>query len=583
MSGNGQDIIEVGLSRIRQPYVLGAVVPLDNPHWKGPWDCAEFASWCTYQAYGLIFGAGRAARVAKAEPYSGHWYSEAQTRGRVIAWKDALAVPGALLIRAPTAGRIGHVAISMGDHERTLEARGAAFGVGIFNKAAQRPWGIGCLLPGVDYETDGTLPPPKTRPRRGPKPKPDLPAGYLWLTTPNQKGAAIVALQRALAAVGIDPGPIDGEFGPMTHAAVVGFQIVKLLEVDGIVGPNTAATLGLAFPVHPSPNDEAIFAAAHRQTGSGPIRLPAAAGAFDGVIDINRNGRMFRARTASGLSFIVGSSTSYTDDMNRVGLFQGSTAITDSLRFGSYKAVDFAAAFGQWAHFIEPTLTAESGARFATINTYDRAAFTFGAPQLAAHTPEANFILYLRALLDLPDADKHFPELSLRTNASGRRTVHLANGHGPVDLEEVTVVLRPNGRREPQLARLMAYLNGSPTEVDANELSAAARLMNWLRTDAKAKELQIGVFIDGAKALLKTAKTKVSGFDGSDWRTALWIMDIRHQGRASYDELSAAMASAAPEKALRKLGLARFKERIRTVEAAVERMAASGVMTGFRV
>lgn len=583
MSGSGQDIIDVGTSRVGQTYILGAVVPLDNPNWTGPWDCAEFASWCTYQAYGMVFGAGRAAKISKAEPYSGHWYSEAQAKGRVISWKDALAIPGAVLVRAPTAGRIGHVAISMGDGDRTLEARGAAFGVDIFKKAAQRPWGIGCLLPGVDYEGDAARPPPKAGRTRGPLPKPDLPTGYLWLKTPNQKGATVVAVQRALASAGIDPGPVDGEFGPMTHAAVVGFQIVKGIEVDGIVGPNTATTLGLAFPIRPSPRDEAIFAGTRRPAEPAVIRLPPAATSFDGVVDISRSGRVFRARTASGLSFIVGSSTSYTDDMNRVGLFQGSTAITDSLRFGSYKAADFAGAFGQWAHFIEPTLTAESGARFATLNTYDRAAFTFGAPQLAAHTPEANFVLYLRALLGLPDADKHFPELSLKANADGRRTVHLANGHGPVDLEEVVMVTRPNGRREPQLAKLMAYLNGSPTEIDAGELSAAARLMNWLRTDGKAKELQIGVFIDGARSLLKTAKARVAGFDGNDWRVALWIMDIRHQGRASYAELSAAMASPSPEKALRRLGLGRFKERIRTVEAAVERLAASDVMAGFKV
>lgn len=579
MPPTGQDVIDVGSTRIGQKYILGAVAPLDNPNWNGPWDCAEFTSWCAYQAYGLIFGAGNVSKVSKAEPYSGHWFTDAKKRGTVISWKQALKIPGAALVRAPTSSKIGHVAFSMGDNERTLEARGAAFGVGIFGKARERPWGIGCLLPGVEYGAD--VAPDASA--GGTSASLELPAGLIWLKTPNFKGGVIVAVQRALKSAGFDPGPIDGEFGPMTHAATVGFQITKGLEVDGTVGPNTASALGLAFPIMATAEDEGIFAKARNPRGPASVRLPTATTEIDGIVDISQNGRTFRAKTSSGLSFIVGTSTTYTDDMTRTGLFQGASAITDSLQFGSYKAADFAGAFGQWAHFIEPTLAAEGGARFATLNTYDRAAFTFGAPQLAAHTPSANFILYLRALLGLPGADKHFPELSIRANAANRRTVHLAKAGGFEDLEEVVEVVRPNGRREKQLAKLMAYLNSSPTAIDAAELSAAARLMNWLRLDAKAKELQIQVFINSAKSRLATAKTKTAGFDGRDWRTALWVMDILHQGRGSFAQMSVAMASDNPEAALKRFGQPQFRERIRTVSAAVDRLAASNVLNGFRV
>ncbi|MBN8944961.1 MAG: peptidoglycan-binding protein [Rhizobiales bacterium] len=575
----GQDVIDIGSTRLKQQYVLGAHVPLDNPNWQGPWDCAEFTSWCAYQAYGMIFGAGNVTKVAKAEPYSGYWYAEARKKALVISPAEALKIPGAVLIRAPAPGKIGHVAFALGDNDRTLEARGAAFGVGIFKGAAGRSWSIGCLLPGVDYANG--LKPPVLEPPADKSPA--LPPGYFWLKTPNFKGAAIVALQRALKAKAIDPGPFDGEYGPMTNAAVISFQLVKGLEVDGVVGPNTAGALGLAFPVVPNAEDEQIYRDARTPKGPVSIKLPQGAAALDAIVDIAQSGKTFSAKTASGFGFIIAATTQFTDDMNRTGLYQDKTAIKDSLKFGAYKTADYSPAFGQWAHFIEPTLTAEGGGRFATLNTYDRAAFTFGAPQLAAHTPGENFIVYLQRLLGLADADKHFPELSLRKNAAGRTTVHRADGGGFEDLEQVIIVERPNGKKERQLARLMAYLNPSPTSIDAAELSTSARLMNWLRIDPKAKELQISVFIDHAKARFDLAKTKVDGFTGDDWRISLWIMDIMHQGRGSFGEMTAALASGDPEGRLKELGWPKYKTRIQTVEAAVGRLAASGVMNGFKV
>lgn len=52
-------------------------------------------------------------------------------------------------------------------------------------------------------------------------------------------GADVTRIQRELKAAGINPGPIDGDFGPLTKAAVVAYQKKYRLTVDGIVGPQT--------------------------------------------------------------------------------------------------------------------------------------------------------------------------------------------------------------------------------------------------------------------------------------------------------------------------------------------------------
>src|SRR4051794_11495894 len=50
---------------------------------------------------------------------------------------------------------------------------------------------------------------------------------------------AVRDLQEALKTLGHNPGLIDGDFGPMTEAAVKAFQQAKGITVDGIVGKVT--------------------------------------------------------------------------------------------------------------------------------------------------------------------------------------------------------------------------------------------------------------------------------------------------------------------------------------------------------
>ncbi len=81
-------------------------------------------------------------------------------------------------------------------------------------------------------------------------------------TTPTQacpllrrgsKGPAVIELQTLLRNQGFDPGPIDGDFGPLTEAAVKAFQRSKGLVQDGIVGIATWTALGVNCTPTPPP------------------------------------------------------------------------------------------------------------------------------------------------------------------------------------------------------------------------------------------------------------------------------------------------------------------------------------------
>jgi len=70
----------------------------------------------------------------------------------------------------------------------------------------------------------------------------------------GSRGSSVSMLQARLAAVGFNPGPIDGVFGSGTEAAVIAFQRARHLTIDGVVGPLTWAALGnRSSPARPTP------------------------------------------------------------------------------------------------------------------------------------------------------------------------------------------------------------------------------------------------------------------------------------------------------------------------------------------
>jgi peptidoglycan hydrolase-like protein with peptidoglycan-binding domain len=118
----------------------------------------------------------------------------------------------------------------------------------------------------------------------------------------GDSGAAVRALQRRLLAAGLDPGPVDGRFGPRTEAAVRAFQRAHHLDGTGRVDLDTATAL-LNQPVRTLP------ATPHGSNG----RLPASelAGVGDGermyVPAARAFGRMDAAATAAGHDLQVNS------------------------------------------------------------------------------------------------------------------------------------------------------------------------------------------------------------------------------------------------------------------------------------
>ena len=229
----GKDVVDLAMTREHQKYVLGAKVHIANPDWSGPWDCAEFVSWACYHAFKTVI-AVRPPDVRVGESYSGWWYEDATRRGGATDVGKAIATIGAILIRKPGdfGVKIGHVAISRGDNS-TIEAHSSNTGVAVIENANTRKWSCGFLVPGVRYAEAST-------PVRI-----SLPRNIIQLTSPYLRGPKIIALQNALLAKGVNPGPIDGVFGPSTAAAVAALQAQEGIVVDGMVGPQTRKYLAV--------------------------------------------------------------------------------------------------------------------------------------------------------------------------------------------------------------------------------------------------------------------------------------------------------------------------------------------------
>jgi putative peptidoglycan binding protein len=234
VAATGRDILQLARGHLGERYVFGSIAPKNNPRWKGPWDCAELASWLVYQVSGELYGClDNTSDPALADAWTGSWLRDAHSIGKAVSIGEAARTAGAAVLRHSGAG--GHIVISDG-RGGTIEAHSTRRGV-IKQSLSNRRWDTGVLVPGIVYS------------HRPGGPEVAEPTVVVFrLTEPWMEGAAVLEIQRALRAAGFDPGPLDGVFGPMTAAAVRSYQAARGLVPDGEVGPSTAKSLGVSLP-----------------------------------------------------------------------------------------------------------------------------------------------------------------------------------------------------------------------------------------------------------------------------------------------------------------------------------------------
>jgi hypothetical protein len=235
-------------------------------------------------------------------------------------------------------------------------------------------------------------------------------------------------------------------------------------------------------------------------------------------------------------AFLVGYTTVYSDgDGPHIGL-NSIRYLAEMPRLYFDRQNSAAETETLWAHFMWPTVCAESlGGHHLLINTYDRARFTFGFYQLAAHTPNDNLILLFRRLLELPKAEHYFPDLQLNNGI-----VHRLVDRNLKSLEIVSSILRPNGKTEDQIVGFMNYLNPDTNTIGNNEVVNAARLQHWLLNDSSAMKASVEIAMKIMKSKVRNLLTKYPILS-DDFRLAIWVSDIVHQGRASKGEISSAL------------------------------------------
>jgi hypothetical protein len=214
-----------------------------------------------------------------------------------------------------------------------------------------------------------------------------------------------------------------------------------------------------------------------------------------------------------------------------------------------FRAQDYDRDFDHWPLLLEITGACESGNRFNLVNTYDRAKFTFGFYQLAAHTPRDNLILLFRRLAELPEFKSYFPELEIR---NGRLTRRDPSG-AYTDLEQE--MQAPNG--EMQLLLFMNYLNPTRVPIDRQEVLQAARLIHWTNANSEARRAQVEVAAGILQRKMLRSYSPKLGLDGKSDTICAIVADIFHQGRAGrggYARVKALLAGPDPVEALLNVG-----------------------------
>ncbi|ESU20295.1 hypothetical protein FEDK69T_28080 [Flavobacterium enshiense DK69] len=257
--------------------------------------------------------------------------------------------------------------------------------------------------------------------------------------------------------------------------------------------------------------------------------------------------------------FIIGYRTHFQDNY---GLFN-TTVAADQV----YNPEDYKNEHGFWSYFIYPTAMAESKGSFKCLNTYDRAKFTFGFMQFAAHVPNGDFVHFFKKLLQLPNAKDYFPKLVLQND----RIFYKYSNGTLSQLEDDT-----------STQALMDYLNPTLKDVENQEQICSARFVHWASNDSEHRKIQTETSLNLFKKNMKNYHERF-GLHNAPAKVCLMICDIRHQGRGKNDRIAAALNTNGDyEKAYSNLctiGDTNYKTRITTVKNNIAKLTADGLFS----
>lgn len=243
-----------------------------------------------------------------------------------------------------------------------------------------------------------------------------------------------------------------------------------------------------------------------------------------------------------------------------------------------FDAVAGRAAYGLWADIAAIIAEAESGGSLLALNTWDRAHFTFGHMQWAAHVPDANFGLLFRELLALPSASAWFPDLKLVTTAKGPRIAQIsADGYKLLETPEKLRwhVWRKDGtffQKSGDVAKgLMTYLNPDPYKIDEAEVVNGAKLIAWISAEPEARAIVEQFTVRDMRAAFRGWASPFK-LNGQSAAVCTLVYEALHQGRS--EGIAAAMADADPYTRMLDIGLAetnQWRTRVKTIKAGIER------------
>lgn len=187
----------------------------------------------------------------------------------------------------------------------------------------------------------------------------------------------------------------------------------------------------------------------------------------------------------------------------------------------AFKPEDFKTP-AHWAELIAPSVECESKNAFEALNTYDRANFSFGIIQFAAHTRNDNFHRFLRmALQRSPDAGaRYLPQFRIHKNKVD------------LDLDDpIQGWIKLTDAKDPENKRLRRVLKPVETEINLIEVLFAARMIHWIRNDEELRKLMVELAIARAQDNMKRIG---AALDGRGIAICALIFDIILQGRGAW-------------------------------------------------